>query len=109
MQTHDLALGHGEEAEGIGVAQVGLDHEGQLGQIVQTFDAVGPEAPLVHPGPEQLNIVVSVPHDAREADQLKFTQIILSQVILRADVVVGCQNVHFSRRRFVFYKKTPSG
>jgi hypothetical protein len=40
VQARHLAARHGEQAEGVVVAQVGLGHEGELGQVGQLLQVV---------------------------------------------------------------------
>src|ERR1035441_4712495 len=54
--------GAGKEAEGIGVAQVGLGGEGQVPYVGESVEPVGREVALVEPLAEELDAVVGAPH-----------------------------------------------
>ena len=65
VQAHDLLHRAGEQAEGIGVAQVGLDRERQLGDVRQRSDRVRRQAALVHALAEERHVLVGAGHHRR--------------------------------------------
>ena len=70
MQLADLVQGHGEQAEGEGVAQDGLIGEGQLAHVGQGLDVGGRHPHLVHLGTVVGHALVGVGHGILELRQL---------------------------------------
>ena len=87
VQPHDLLHRAGEQAEGIGVAQVGLHGEGQLGDVVQRPHVLRRQAALVHALAEQGDVVVGALDDGLEPLQLQVPQLRQRQEIRRAERV----------------------
>ena len=71
VQAHDLLHRAGEQAERIGVPQVGLARERQLGQILQRLHVLRRHPPFLHPFAEQGDVIVGALHDGLEPLQLQ--------------------------------------
>ena len=67
VQADHLLHRAGEQAERIGVAQVGLDGERQVRDVVERAQVGRGEAALLHALAEQLHVVVGRAHDGLEA------------------------------------------
>ncbi len=89
VQAHDLLHRAGEQAEGVGVAQIGLDGERQPRDIVERAHVIGPQMVLVHPRPVQRNALPGAGDDAPEAAQLQLAQQLRRHEVGRADRVEG--------------------
>ncbi len=81
VQAHDVAHGAREQAEGVGVAQVALDREGQPGDVLEPLDRVGREATLLEAGAEEGDPLVGAGDDGLEPAQLHLLESLLRQEI----------------------------
>ena len=91
VQADDLLHGAGEEAEGVGVAQVGLEREGEARQVLQALQIRRCHLPLLAAGAEERDPLVGPAHDALEPLQLEAAQ------LLGRDVVGGADRVEPAR------------
>ena len=81
METDHFGLGHSQQTEGIGVTQILLDHEGELGNIFKGLDGIGGEIVLSHAVAVELHIVESVADDFFHPFQLHdFKMIAVNEV-----------------------------
>ena len=70
MQAHHVPHGAGEEPEGVGIAQVGLDREGELGDVRQGADPVRGQAALLQALSEQGDMLIGAGDHGAQAPQL---------------------------------------
>ncbi len=75
VQADDLVHGAGEQAEGIGVAQVGLDRTRQADDVVDALDAFRPQSGLVEPRAVKFCAVVHAAHDLAKPLRLQFAKL----------------------------------
>ena len=109
MQAHHLAQGTGEQPVRVGVAQIGLEGEGQARQIFQALYVVRLQAALPHPVAKQLDVVVSPADRGLQAVKLQVPHLRPGQVVRSAagveshgDFLVGSKHERLSsgaRRR----------
>ncbi|MNE26790.1 hypothetical protein D3C80_1201740 [compost metagenome] len=76
VDAHDLALRHGEHAEGVVVAQVVLAGEGELGQVLQGLQVVRVHALLIKALAVQRDVLVGVLQAPAQAFQLVLAQFV---------------------------------
>ena len=75
VDAHDVAQGRAQHAEGVLVAEVFLDREGQLGEVGDVPDVVGADAGFVHALAVEGDVVVGVADDGAEALALQRAQL----------------------------------
>ena len=83
MQAHDLLHRAGEQAKGIGVAQVGLLREGQFGDVGERPHILRRQAALAHAFVEQGDMVISALDDELQPLKLQVAQLRQRQKIRR--------------------------
>ena len=76
VDAHHLLPRHGEQAERVGVAQVGLLAERELGQILQADQVVGMNAGVPALGPVGSDVVVGVAHRPAQPFELQAAQLV---------------------------------
>ena len=74
VQAHDFAHVDGEQAVRVGVTQVLLHGEGELGDVLESLDVFGLEALLVHAFTEERNFLVGELYGGAHTLQLQVTQ-----------------------------------
>ena len=84
MQPDHVAHGRGKEPKGVGVAQVGLDREGELLDVFDPLNRVRGQVALLHPGAKEGDVVVGERYDRTKPSQLHLLQRRLRQEIGRA-------------------------
>ncbi len=84
VEPDDLFHRAGEEPERIGVAQVRLDRERQLRDVLERDDGSGSHSALVQALPEQGNVIVGAADHRLQALQLDGPQLFPWQVVRRA-------------------------
>ena len=70
VEPYDLIHRAGEEAEGIGVSQVGLHHERELGDVADVLDAIRRQAAFLQAAPKQVLMLVRPADDCLQALEL---------------------------------------
>ena len=97
VDAHDVLERAGEQPEGVGVAQVGLGGEGQLGQVGERLDVRGREGVTLQALAEQFDPFVGVSHDGLQPVELQFAQQRRGHEVGRAGRMVhrvGCGLCH---------------
>jgi hypothetical protein len=89
VQAHDLLERTGEQPEGVGVAQVELAGEGQLGQVVKRAESPRRQVAGVHALAEQLDALAGVSHDGLQPVELQPAQERHGHEVGRAGGMVG--------------------
>ena len=84
VQAHDVAHGTGEESVGVGVAQIGLDGEGQPGDVGEPSDGLRGQVARLQALAEQRHVGVGARDHRAQAAQLDFFQPRGGQVVGRA-------------------------
>ncbi len=87
VEADDLLHGAGEEAERVGVSQVGLHREGQLRQVLEVPDRGRGELSFLHAPAEEVDPIVGAGDDGAEPLQLDLLQPGSRQVVGDADGV----------------------
>ncbi len=71
VQAHRFPIVHGEQAMGVGVAQVGRGREGKAPHVVQGSDPLGGHARLRQPPPIERHALRHAPHGLLELPELQ--------------------------------------
>ena len=89
VDAGDLLHRHGEHAERVGLAQVGLRRERQLRDIRQRADVVGVHARLVELARVERHVRVGVPHGLLQPLELERLDLGAGHPLLGVEVVAG--------------------
>ena len=87
VQPDDVPHRAGEQAEGIGVAQVGFYRERQLRDVLEVLDVLRFDPEVVQAGAEKRDVLVGAAHDPLQPFQLQFAQLGGRKKIRRAEGV----------------------
>ena len=83
VEADHVLHGAGEEAEGIGIAQVALLRERKFGDVGERTNAGGSEAAFVHALAEELDVTPGAVDDGLEARELESAQLFHRSVVRR--------------------------
>jgi hypothetical protein len=89
VHAHDVPQRGGEEPEGVGVAQVGLGGEGQLGQVGERLDVCRRQFACLQALAEKLDALVGMADDALQPVELQLAQKRRGNEVGRAGWMVG--------------------